>query len=63
MTSIIGAIRDDEDEYLDLCKHYREEPRRKLSPSHGNYIDCYGDHAAELKKRYQAELKAKQQAR
>jgi hypothetical protein len=45
MGSIIGAIYDDINEYILLCKQYNE----KIQYSHGSE-DCYGKHANKLKK-------------
>jgi len=57
MGSINSAISDDMDDYKDLCKKFNEKPQ--YTPDHyGNMLlDCYGQHANELKKRNEIQSK------
>lgn len=50
MGSIMSAISDDIDTYEGLCQQYGE----KVQYTHGG-PDCYGSHAADLKKRQAGE--------
>ncbi len=61
MGSIISAVYDDIEEYKALCRRYNEEVRTSLDRYGNTSIDCYSDHALELKKRRNEEW-AKAQA-
>lgn len=63
MGSILSAIRDDMDEYQDLCRKYGEEVQTTLTAQGVRLPDSYGKHAAKLKKRQAAEWAAAHAAR
>lgn len=46
MGSLLGRIRDDIEEYEELCERYGEKPEY----SYGS-ADCYGEHCKKLKER------------
>ena len=60
MGSVMSAIRDDIDEYEDLCRKYGETPHYKPDAYGNLLLDCYGVHAYELKRRVTAEWVFKQ---
>ena len=55
MSDIISAIKDDMNEYEDLCRQYGETPIRTPDRWGKMLLDCYGNHAQDLKKRARLE--------
>ncbi len=51
MGSIISAIYDDIEEYKSLCRRFGEKVRTTPDRWGNNTADCYGEHAASLKKK------------
>lgn len=57
MTSICGAIQDDIDEYIFLCKKYKEEVIYVEDAYGKSFPDCYSIHASKLIDRHREDIK------
>jgi len=62
MSDIISAIRDDINEYVELCEKYNVEPKTSRDNWGNMLIDCYGKHATKLKERARLEYEQKRKA-
>lgn len=54
MSSLCGAIHDDEETYLSMCRMLNEQPKRIFVPTDDGYYvyDIYGEHGKYIKEKY-----------
>ena len=59
MGDSISSFAHDEDMYIKLCQYFGEKPQTKRDRNSLSYADPYCEHAKELKVRYRAGEKSK----
>ncbi len=59
MSNSLKAIDDDVEDYLYLCKKYKEKPETTLTPGGQEWADPYGNHAAKLRAKERAKERKK----
>ncbi len=62
MSDILSAIHDDMNEYEYLCRQYGEEIQKTPDRWGNMLVDCYGQHASDLKARARIEYAKSRQA-